>query len=138
MRFHPAAPQEEKLQHYCAVAKAYIDAVNAKDLEAILACYAEDAEVHDPVGQRDCKGKAALRDFYTGVITRAQMEIVGPISGSFGPVVATPVRARVPGLEIDVITVTRFNDLGLVQEYSAYWGPNNIRKTDDAGMIDGG
>ncbi len=122
MNFDPAAGQEEKLLHYCAVANAYIDAINAKDLEGILACYAEDAEVHDPFGQRDFKGKAALREFYTAVITRAQMEIVGPIRGSFGPVVATPVRAKIPGVEIDVITVTRSNDAGLVQDYSAYWG----------------
>ena len=113
-------------------ARRYVDAVNARDLEGILSVFSDDAEVEDPVFKRSFKGKDALREFYEGVITRAQLEITGPVRGSYGNVVATPIKARIPGMEIDVITLTSFNDDGLVQHYAAYWGPTDLHPVKDA------
>lgn len=128
--FSPNSTQTEKIAHYRRVARAYVEAVNAGDVEAVLACYADDAEVHDPLGQRDFRGKAALREFYEAVAKRgAKMEIVGPICGSFSAAVATPIRSRVPGLEVDCITISEFDDDGLVRNYSAYYGPTDIHPT---------
>lgn len=117
--------QEEKVARYRRVAHTYIDAVNRKDLDGILGLFATDAVVHDPVGQRVFTGKAELRGFYEGVISRAYLEIVGPIRGSFSNAIATPVSARIPGVRIDVITITTFNEQGLIQSYFAYWGPGD-------------
>lgn len=125
-----AMSQEEKIECYRNAVRHYVEAVNSKDLEGILALYAEDAQVHDPIFHRDFSGKAALREFYAGVITRAQLEILGPIRGSYRNVVATPVKARVPGLEIDVITLTTFDDQGLISDYAAYWGPTDVHKVE--------
>ena len=131
MKLSPDAALETRIEHYRHVSRAYVDAVNRGDLDAILACYAEDAEIHDPVGRRYLKGKAALREFYASVIGRAHMEIVGPIRGSFGTSVATPLRSRIPGKAIDCITVSRFDDDGLIVEYSAYWGPTDMHDAED-------
>ena len=130
MDLSPTASHEEKVEHYCAVARGYVDAVNRKDLETILSYYADDAEIHEPFGKAPLKGKEALREFYTHVIARAHMEITGPIRSSFGNAVAVPLRARIPGKEIDVITVTKFNEEGLVLEYFAFWGLNNLRSVE--------
>lgn len=121
MHFSPAMTQDEKTAYYRVMVQRYVDALNARDLEGILAVYAEDAEVHDPVFERSFYGKPALRDFYTQVIQRAQLEIVGPIRGTHGNVTATPIKARIPGFEIDVISLTTFDDAGLVRHYAAYW-----------------
>lgn len=116
----------------CAVARSYIAAVNAGDVEAILFLYAPDAIVQDPVGleNREFHGTEALRVFYTGVVSRgARLELTGPIRGGHGNVIAAPVIARIPGFEIDVITTTAFDEFGKVCHYQAHWGPFNMRKT---------
>jgi steroid Delta-isomerase len=127
--FSQCTTQLERVAWYKAVARRYIDAVNGGDVDAILACYAEDAEVHDPVFQRTMTGKDELRTFYEGVVQRAKLKIVGPIRGTFGNAVATPVVARIPGTEIQVITITHFNEEGLVQCYQTYWGPDDMTPT---------
>lgn len=43
---------------------AYVRALNAGDLDAIVALYAEGATVEDPVGSPPKVGHAAIRDFY--------------------------------------------------------------------------
>lgn len=131
MLFSPSMPQEEKIAYYRDMVRRYVDALNAKDLEGILAVYAEDAEVHDPIFERAFHGKRALREFYAQVIQRAQLEIVGPIRGTHGNVTATPIKARIPGFEIDVISLSTFDDEGLVRHYAAYWGPTDTHAVGD-------
>jgi steroid delta-isomerase len=125
VQFSPSLSQEEKIEYYRGAVRRYVAALNGKDLDAILALYAENAVVQDPVFQREFRGKQALREFYAQVITRAQLEITGPIRGSYGNVTATPIKARIPGVEIDVISLTTFDDDGLVSLYTAYWGPSD-------------
>lgn len=130
MQFSPSMSQEQKVEYYRATVRRYIAAVNGKDLEGILSIFAEGAQVHDPMYKREMVGMEALREFYAGVITRARLEILGPIRGSFGNVAATPVKAFIPGAEVDVITLTFFDDDGLVSNYQAYWGPTDVKKVD--------
>ncbi|HSV78692.1 MAG TPA: nuclear transport factor 2 family protein [Ramlibacter sp.] len=123
---------EELFESRCATARRYIDAVNARDVAAVLSLYAPDAVVQDPVGraEREFRGTEALRKFYEGVVARgAKLEIVGPIRGGHSDTIATPVLARVPGFEIDVITTTSFDEQGRICRYLAYWGPANMRAT---------
>lgn len=130
MQFSPTMSQEEKIEYYRATVRRYIAALNGKDLEGILSVFTDDAEVHDPMWKRTISGKAGLREFYTGVITRAQLKITGAIRGTYKNVVLTPVRACIPGSAIDVITMTSFNDQGLVYHYAAYWGPTDIHAVE--------
>lgn len=128
MGFDPSMPQEEKIAFYQDRARHYIASVNGKDLEAILELFADDAVVEDPVFERQFSGKDALRQFYAGVITRARLEIVGPVRGTFGNIVASPVKAYLAGFEIDVITLTTFDDEGRISHYAAYWGPTDKKQ----------
>lgn len=125
-RFADCTTQLERLAWYRATARRYIEAVNAGDLEAVLACYADNAEVVDPVFERGFMGKRALRMFYETVVGHAKLEFAGPICGTHGNVIAAPVVARARGATIQVITLTRFNDQGLIQKYEAYWGPDDV------------
>jgi hypothetical protein len=125
-RFSDCGSQLEKLAWYRAMAQRYVDAVNGHDLEGVLACFADDAEVFDPMFERGFMGKRALRMFYEPVVKLTRLEFAGPIRGSHASVVAAPVVARIPGIEVQVITLTRFNGDGLIQRYEAYWGPDDV------------
>lgn len=113
----------------CSIAQRYIDAVNGKNVAAILALFAADAVVCDPVGQlhRKFHGYEQLRDFYEGVVKRADLRLTGPIRGGWGDTIAAEVLARIPGFEIDVITLTTFDSAGKISKYCAYWGIANKR-----------
>ncbi len=63
-RFADCTTQLERLAWYRSVARRYLDAVNAGDLEGVLELYAVGAEVADPVFERGFMGKRALRTFY--------------------------------------------------------------------------
>ena len=47
-----------------AAVHAYVAALNAGDLDAIVALYADDASVEDPVGSTPLVGTEAIRAFY--------------------------------------------------------------------------
>jgi steroid Delta-isomerase len=126
LAFNPADTQEAKVAYYRQQAQEYIEAVNAKDIERVLAVFADDGVVNDPKWQRTFTGKDELRPFYEGVFTRARLEIVGPIRGTYGNAVAAPVVAHLPDRRVDVITITYFNDVGKVQTYDAHWGPTDV------------
>ncbi len=51
-------------EHIISVMQQYVDAISAGDLEAVVALYAEDAVVEDPVGSEPARGHKALREFY--------------------------------------------------------------------------
>jgi steroid Delta-isomerase len=65
----------------CAACDRYVSAVDVADVEAILALYAEDAVVEDPVGSEPKVGKEALRAFYEGSLGPAiSTRRIGPIT----------------------------------------------------------
>ena len=53
------------------VAEDYIAAVNAADIEALLALFSEKAQLRNPIGTFD--GKEAIRAFYEGVVFRSKV-----------------------------------------------------------------
>ena len=50
-------------EHMTDVVQRYVAALNAGDLEGIVALYADDATVEDPVGSEPQRGIAAIRAF---------------------------------------------------------------------------
>ncbi len=108
----------------------YLEALCNKDLEGVMALYADDATVEDPVGTDKHVGKAAVRKFYAGAVEAGvQAELTGPVRLA-GQEAAFPFVIKIPaaGMEMDVIDVFRFNDEGLVVEMRAFWGDSNNRK----------
>jgi steroid Delta-isomerase len=115
-------------QQMCDVVTAYINAFGAEDLDAIVALFADNAEVHDPVGSDPHKGINAIRAFYgNAVAMKAKLSQQGPTRiasdyAAFAFTVTLPT-----GQRIDVIDTFKFDAVGKVIEMRAYFGPLNMR-----------
>lgn len=115
-----------------STADSYIAALTAGDLEAVMALYAEDATVEDPVGGGTVhEGTAAIREFYATVVA---LEIEGEV-----------LEARVCGDEllfnfeitthfgpdskatINVWDLMVHDEHGKIRSMRAYWTPENMR-----------
>ena len=115
-----------------AAMQAYADAINAGDAQAIVALYADDATVEDPVGNEPLVGRAAIAAFYGAVASRGvKLRIVAPIRGSHGNAAAMAFEVDAAGPEgqrvvYRVIDVMTFNAAGLFTSMKAYWAPDDV------------
>lgn len=122
-------PTSEEMK---AVMRSYVERLNAGDLEGVLALYAADATVEDPVGADVRRGAADIRAFYEmAIASGAKLTIVGPQSGSSSDYAAMPlivdlVQPGMPKMRIDVIETMRFDAAGKVVEMRAYWGNEDM------------
>lgn len=114
-------------QQMCDVVAAYFNAFDAEDADAIAALFANNAEVHDPVGSAPHIGIKAIRAFYgESVAVRPKLVQQGPTRtasdyAAFAFTVTLPT-----GQRIDVIDTFKFDAAGKVIEMRAYFGPLNM------------
>lgn len=111
--------------------QAYIDAFNRDDPEGVIALYADDATVEDPVGKPPLVGKAKIADFYRMAMkTGAKLALAAPIRASHGgaAAMAFDVKLNMPQGKavIRVIDVMTFNERGQFKSMQAYWGPSDM------------
>jgi len=107
----------------------YFAALRAMDPEAWANTFAEDAVSHDPVGAPPHQGRAALRQFLTGVVSL--FEMVGLtedqvfVNGNQGAVKWTGRGKGKNGRSVtfEGIDVIQVNDRGKIQRVDAYWDP---------------
>ena len=108
----------------------YVEGFANADVEAIVALFAEDAVVEDPVGTPPKAGHDAIRAFYAfSVGTGAKLHLEGPIRvGPDYAAFAFQVRLTMDGkaATVDVIDVFRFDGAGKVRRMEAYFGPGNF------------
>jgi steroid delta-isomerase len=113
-----------------AAVLGYVDAFDKGDPEAVVALFAEDATVEDPVGTPLKVGHAAIREFYTAsMATGAKLRLDGPIRlATEYAAFAFQVQLTMGGkdLTVDVIDTFKFNAGGKVTEMRAYFGPSNM------------
>lgn len=114
-----------------AAMQEYIDAFNRADLDSLVALFADDATVVDPVGSPPREGRAAIEAFYREALqTGARLTLAAPIRASYDRAAAMafdveltledgPTRIRT----IDVMT---FDDDGRFASMHAYWGPGDM------------
>ena len=123
-------------QMYAAV-HGYVAAFSAGDAEQVVALFAPDATVEDPVGSDVLHGHEAIRAFYVRSMSMgAKLFLDEPIRAVADTAAfAFHVLVEGPGMimHIDVIDLFRFNDAGKVTSMKAYWGPQNMRQTTPAG-----
>ncbi len=110
----------------------YIDRFNANDLDGLVALFAEDAIVEDPIGTPLKEGRQAIRDFYQMSLgTGAKLTYVGPTCPTGADLVAYVMYVIVPindvPMRFDVIETFRVRDDGKISEMRAYFGETNIR-----------
>lgn len=109
---------------------AYLAAINAGDMPAVMALYSDDAAVEDPAGTEPKRGPGIL-EFYTNAFSGgAKVELTGPIRLS-ARAAAFPFRAEITQADksvliVEVIDIFEFNAAGKVQKMTAHFGPANI------------
>jgi len=118
--------------HIRAVFARYVDAVSRGDVEAVVALYAPDARVEDPVGSSPHVGAAAIRAFYAGSAGTVSLELEGHVrvAGREG---AAAMIARTRGatpMIVETLDAMAFDDDGRITSMRAYWGPDGIRPAD--------
>ena len=113
-----------------AAVEAYVRALNAADLDTIVALYADDALVEDPVGSQPKRGRAEIRAFYAGsldmkleVALEGQVRVVAS-EAAFAFSVSFEVNGR--RTTIRPIDLFRFDDAGRIVHMRAFFGPANI------------
>lgn len=113
-----------------AAVHAYVDALNAGDLDAIVALYADDASVEDPVGSAPKVGIEAIRAFYAR-ITAIPLQVtlddevrVADSECAFAFSVSFVHEGR--RTTIRPIDTFRFDDAGRIVQMRAFFGPDNF------------
>lgn len=117
-------------EHMTAVVHRYVEALNASDLEGIVALYADDATVEDPVGSSVQNGIEAIRAFYANSLKLSlQVELTGEVravanEAAFAFTVSFEYQGR--KTLIAPIDHFRFNDAGKLVSMRAFFGQQNI------------
>lgn len=116
-----------KQEKMAAAPAAYLKALVAQDLDGIMALYADDAVVEDPVGSEPHVGKDAVRAFYAGAV---ELKLEGELTGQAriaGDEVAFPFKVTNAsyGISMNIIDVFKFNDEGKICSMRAFWGEAN-------------
>ena len=107
-----------------------MEALNASDLEGIVALYADDATVEDPVGSSVQNGIEAIRAFYANSLKLSlQVELTGEVravanEAAFAFTVSFEYQGR--KTLIAPIDHFRFNDAGKLVSMRAFFGQQNI------------
>ncbi|WP_336951265.1 nuclear transport factor 2 family protein [Sphingobium aromaticivastans] len=120
-------PDAEKM---IATIHAYVDAFDKGDPDAVVALFAPEGTVEDPVSGPVQQGHEAIRAFYArNMETGAKLTLDGPIrlTGDHAAF-AFSVNLFYDGRQqrIDVIDTFRFDEAGQVVEMRAYFGPTNM------------
>ena len=119
--------------HIRSVFHRYFAAFEKNDLDGIVALFAPDAVVEDPVGTPPHVGSAAIRKFFAAgfVATNNNMKMAadGAVRVTESGVGACAVICTVPDMksQVETLDVMTFTDEGLIKTMHAYFGPTNYR-----------
>jgi steroid Delta-isomerase len=116
-------------EHMRSVLQRYVDAMTRGDWEAIVALYADDAIVEDPVGSEPRRGQAAIAELYRNAAGTVRLELDGRVRVA-AQCAAAPMLGRPTGMQgmvVEIVDVMTFNDEGLITSMRAYWSPDTIR-----------
>ena len=120
-------------EHMTEVVQRYVAALNASDLESIVAIYADDATVEDPVGSEPQRGIAAIRAFYANSLKLPlQVALHGEVRATVNEAAfAFTVSFEYQGRKTTVAPIDffRFNEAGKVVSMRALFGEKNIHVT---------
>jgi len=104
----------------------YVTAFDKSDPELAVALFAENGTVEDPVGSPIIKGRAAIREFYTQVMTRgAKLRLEGAVRAvaNYAAFAFSALAGPAGETRFEVIDTFRFDDQAKVVEMRAFWGP---------------
>jgi steroid delta-isomerase len=118
------------------VVHQYAAAQCAGDLDAVVALFATDAVVADPVHEPVHVGSDAIRAFFEGTQQMSDsldLQITGPVR-AVDRFAAVPMRAVSTigdiRVAVDIVDVFTFGEDGLIGDMKAYWDPAAITTLD--------
>ena len=116
--------------------EAYAAAQTSGDVDAVVALFAPDAVVADPVHEPAHVGREAIHTFFSGtrdMVDSMVLKVTGPIR-AVDRYAAVPLRALsdIGGsrVAVDIVDVFTFEDNGLIGDMKAYWDPAGITPVD--------
>jgi steroid delta-isomerase len=130
----PSRPAQAAMR---AAMQAYADRINAGDLDGILALFAPDAVIEDPVGTAPKCGPDALRAWFGDTVAfGTRIDPVAPIRGSHANAAAlmfdvTFRPAGGPAMRIRSLDVCAFDADARISSLKAYWGPEDMEALPD-------
>ena len=109
-----------------ATVDAYVAAYKANDREALLACFAANAEWTDPVGTPTHHGHEGVAAFWDTTRSLADSIELRPIhvhvcGGEAALVMEIHTVVGGAGMVLDAVDVFSFDDEGLIASGKAYW-----------------
>lgn len=122
--------------------KNYIRDFNARDFDSVLAAYADDANLEDPVGSEVHRGKTAIRAFYDNYLNQPSfLQLTGDFRYAGSAVAFSFFCYLGTGADPMIVQITdsfRFDEHGRIREMRAFWGEANIHGVDNRSPEDGG
>jgi len=116
--------------HIRRVYESYPGMVTGGKVDDILALYAEDATVEDPIGSELLRGRDAIRGFYEAAAGAVTMKRTGPTRVA-GAEAATPcvilMGAEGEQQALDVISTMKFDEAGKIIAMRAFWSFDALR-----------
>ena len=110
--------------------QAYVDGLNRGDAEAVIALFAADAVIEDPVGTGPKQGQAIRAWFQQAVAMKAQLALATPIRGSHGDAAAMvfTVTTEWEGRRASIrsLDVCTFDEAGRITRLEGYWGSDDV------------
>lgn len=117
-------------QHARDALQAYVNAFNRGDAEALIALFAPDAVIEDPVGSPPKQAAGIPEWFRQGVAMQARLELDAPIRGSHGRAAAMAFRVHMvqdgQPLTIRSLDTIEVNADGLITRLMGYWGADDV------------
>jgi steroid delta-isomerase len=118
-------------KHIRQLYERYPEMVTKGDVDGIVALYAEDATIEDPIGSDLLRGRDAIRRFYETSTGKVTMKRAGPVCVA-GSEAATPLVVLMgPEGEqqaLDIISVMAFDEAGKIKSMRAFWSFDAMRK----------
>lgn len=118
-----------------ATLRAYVDRINAGDAAGVLALFAPDAVIEDPIGSPAKSGADLPRWFADTVAFGTRITPVAPIRGSHADeallvfdVTFTPPGS--PAMRIRSADAFRLRPDGRIVSLRAFWGPEDLLPAD--------
>lgn len=119
-----------------AALQAYVDRINEGDRDGVIALFAPDAIVEDPVGSPPKSGDDIYAWFSDTIAFKTHIRTVAPIRGSHANAAALTFDVTFqppegPRLLIRSLDVCTFDAQGLITSLKAYWGPDDMEPAPD-------
>ncbi|GLV27161.1 nuclear transport factor 2 family protein [Sphingobium sp. Cam5-1] len=126
----PDVPEPDQA-HMRAALQAYVDRINAGDRDGVLALFASNAVIEDPVGSPPKTGEEIRAWFSDTIAFDTHIRPVAPIRGSHANAAAlvfdvTFQPPEGPRLLIRSLDVCTFDGEGKISSLKAYWGPEDL------------